>query len=157
MAGFMVTEVPLVERHFLDWTWLLCSHQWGPPEAAVRTEGVHSSCLCPPTLWWQQNYCTLWENFEVKTFSSLFSTSLLLPLQFYLSYKLCTVCPLEIVWFLSFMLSKGFFFLLCFRWLCMVRDSERYLWGFDLLPFPLKSSQSISVFCFAQNHISPIS
>lgn len=70
---------------------------------------VHSSCLCPPTLWWQQNYSTLWENFEMKNFSFLFFTSLLLPLQFHLSYKLCTVCPLEIVWFLSFMLSKVFF------------------------------------------------
>lgn len=92
-----------------------------------------------------------------KTRSFLFFTCLLLPLQFYLSYKLCTVCPLEIVWFLSFMLSECVFFLHCFRSLCIVRDSECYLWWFDLLPYSLKSSQSIYVFCFAQNHIFPIS
>lgn len=158
MSRLMVTEVPWVERHVLDWTLLLCFHQWAPPEGAVRrTEGCALVLLVSSSPLWQQNYCTLWENFEVKNFSFLFFTSLLLPLQFHLSYKLCTVCPLEIVWFLSFMLSKVFFFLHCFRWLCMVRDSECYLWGFDLLPYSLKSSQSIYVFCFAQNHIFLIS
>lgn len=93
----------------LDITLVLTSV--GSPRSCCQGEqrAVHLSCLCPPTLWWQQNYCTLWENFEVKNFNFLFFTSLLLPLQFHLSYKLCTVCPLEIVWFLGFMLSKSFF------------------------------------------------
>lgn len=43
---------------------------------------------------------------------------------------------------------KVFFFLYCFRWLWMVRDSECYLWGFDLLPYSLKSSQFIYAFLF---------
>lgn len=48
MSRLMVTEVPLVERHFLDWTFLLCFHQWAPPEAAVRrTEGCALVLLVP--------------------------------------------------------------------------------------------------------------
>lgn len=153
MSGLMMTEVPSVESFAgLDITQLLCLCVYiseFPPGAAIGgAEGCALVLLVSSKPWWQHSYCTLWENFEVKKSSFLFFTSLLLPLQFYLTYKLCTVCLLEIVWVLSFMLSKCFFFLHCFRSLCVVCDSECYLWGFDLLPYSLKSSQSIYVFCF---------
>lgn len=155
MSRLMMIEILSVASHLLEWTLLLCLYQWAPTRSCYQGNrgSVPLSCLSPPNPWRQQSYCILWGNFEVKNSSFLFFTSLLLSLQFYLTYKLCTVCPLEIVWFLSFMLSKCCFFLHCFRSLCMVYDSQCYLWGFDLLPYSLKSSQSIYVFCFAQNHV----
>lgn len=158
MSRLMVTEVPWVERHVLDWTLLLCFHQWSPPEAASgKQRAVHLSCLCPPALYDSRITVLYGKTLKWKTLVFYFSPLCCYHCSFtcLINYALFALLKLSGFWVLCF--PKFFFFLHCFRWLCMVRDSECYLWGFDLLPYSLKSSQSIYVFCFAQNHISLIS
>lgn len=67
----------------------------------------------------------------------------------------CTVCPLEMVWFFD-SYAFYFFFQHCFRSLCMVHDSECYLWG--LIYCLILSNLAILFMYFvllSQNHIFP--
>lgn len=110
---------------------------------------VHFFCLCPPNPWWEHSYCTLQQNFKVKNSCFLFSPFYCYHCSFtsLINYALFALLKLSgFFWVLCFLIFFSFY---CFRSLCMVHDSECYLWGFDLLPYSLKSSRSIYEFCFA--------
>lgn len=83
---------------------LLCLYQWVPTRSCCRRNRGLCTCL-NPTPWWQYSYCTLGENFELKSSSFLlFSLLYCYHCSFasLISYALFALLKLSGFWVLCF-------------------------------------------------------